>query len=185
MFCEKCGKQIEEGKVLCEECEAEEQQEEVEVVEAEEQQEEVEVVKAEEQQPKKGGLVKASSLLGTFSILCSVVAVAAWLLGVVVSLASSICLGLNLEEVVGVFALISMAIGGLQGFASSIAGTLALVALVLGIIATVKKQGKGALIKAIIAFIIPIVLGIVFLIGSFIVGFVGGILAALLQEVTR
>lgn len=174
MFCEKCGKQIEEGKVLCEECEAEEQQEEVA--------EEVEVVEAEEQQPKKGGLVKASSLLGTFSILCSVVAVAAWLLGLVVTLAYSICLGLYLEEVAGVFTLISMVIGGLQGFASSIAGTLALVALVLGIIATVKKQGKGALIKAIIAFIIPIVLGIVFLIGSLIVGFVGGMLAVLLQE---
>jgi hypothetical protein len=60
MFCKKCGKEIEEGLTLCEECNASEEVEEVEVVVVEEPEAEVKV----EKKCCKKGFGIAATILG-------------------------------------------------------------------------------------------------------------------------
>ena len=60
MFCKKCGKEIEEGLILCEECNASEEVEKVEVVVVEEPKAEVKV----EKKKNNRGFGIAATVLG-------------------------------------------------------------------------------------------------------------------------
>lgn len=86
MFCKQCGKEIEEGRFYCEECEAElAEQEELEVVEVLEVEEEP--VKKEEKDRTKG-FATAAMILGFcglflpfFNIITSILAIVFGILG--------------------------------------------------------------------------------------------------------
>ena len=127
--CKKCGLPIEEGQEYCADCMLTEE-EQVKIEELHECS-----VLENEEPTQKGGVFT------TIAVILASVSIGIFVFSIVISVLLSL-FGL------GVFGSL------LSGWASP----FALAALVLGIVACIKKEGKKGLVMGIIAFALPIVL---------------------------
>ncbi len=144
--CKKCGLPIEEGQEYCADCmPTEEEQVQIEELH--------ECSVLENEEPTKKG--------GVFTTIAVILA--------------SISIGILVFSVVITVLLSLFGLGVLGALLSGLSGPLALAALVLGIVACVKKEGKKGLVMGIIAFALPIVLLIVGLAISLVLLVISGV----------
>ncbi len=159
MLCKKCGKEIEEGLELCDECaNAEQVEEQVEVVE-EETEEQVEVVEGE---------VKPTPVKKTVHKIAVILAIAVIVLSVIGTLLIP-----GIKMLIGFLAMLLTVPYNILCF------VLVVGSLICGIIALIKKQGALGLILAIVSIILWVVLGVI----GFVVQIVVGVLLYLIISI--